>query len=96
MNRADFENELKQRAIRLLLCRAGGRYTMFEAGQLYQTCLLLGMPDSRHGAIGEQEKNWEAFVSSCMDEKAAKNMLKSLLSLGKNQTNSQSLKTEVE
>jgi hypothetical protein len=84
MNRLDFEKELKTRAIRLLLMRAGGRYMMFEAGQLYQTCLLLGMKDGRPGKLGEQEHNWEQIVAHCFSEKEAKQKLKELLNSDQN------------
>ena len=57
MNRLDFEKPLKEKAIRLLRVRAGGRFTMFEAEQLYEICLALGMVDNRPGAIGFQENN---------------------------------------
>lgn len=80
MNRADFEKELKQNAINLLRVRAGNRFDTFEAGQLYQICLLLGMKDYR---TYDQETNWRKYVCSCPDEKTAKKVLKLLLSLGK-------------
>lgn len=82
MNRADFEKQQKAKAIRLLRLRAGGRYDTFEAGQLYEICLNLGMNDSRTGKIGEQEHFWEETVCSCVTEKQAREKLKELLSLG--------------
>lgn len=81
MNRLAFEKPLKEKAIRLLQRRAGGRYTMFEAGQLYEICLALGMTEKRTGAIGFQENNWESLVCSCLTEKEAKQKLKSLLTI---------------
>lgn len=75
-----FERKLAEKAIRLLQCRAGGRYTMFEAGLLYQTCLLLGLKDSRPGKIGEQELSWEKLVGSCSSEAEAKTALLKILS----------------
>src|SRR4030042_1543867 len=36
---------LEERAVRLLMLRAGGRYRMFEAGQLYECLRLLGMAE---------------------------------------------------
>jgi hypothetical protein len=80
MNRLDFEKPLKEKAIRLIQKRAGGRFTMFEAGMLYQICLELGYPDCRPGGIGWQEKFWENTISSCLTEKEAKQKLKMLLS----------------
>ena len=80
MNRLDFEKPLKEKAIRLLQMRAGGRYTSFEAGQLYEICLALGMEDSRPGKMGEQEVYWNETVCSCLNEKTAKIKLKQLLS----------------
>jgi hypothetical protein len=77
----DIEQELVQKAIRLLQCRAGGRYSMFEAGLLYQTCLVLGLEDSRPGKIGEQELAWESLVGSCSTEKEALQKLKMVLSI---------------
>lgn len=79
LNRLDFEKPLKEKAVRLLQLRAGGRFTMFEAGMLFQICLELGYPDCRPGGIGWQEKYWESLVSSCLNEKDAKKKLKELL-----------------
>jgi hypothetical protein len=80
MNRVEFEKPLKEKAIRLLQIRAGGRYSTFEAGQLYEVCLALGMEDSRSGKMGEQEAYWNETVCSCFDEKVARKKLKQLLS----------------
>jgi len=63
----------------LLQFRAGGRYTNFEAGMLYQICLDLGMKDSRPGKIGDQEKYWEQLVCSCVTELEARETLDKLL-----------------
>jgi hypothetical protein len=75
----DFESELRQKAVRLLQCRAGGRLSMFEAGMLYQICLTLGLEDSRHGKMLEQENYWNDVVLSCSGEDEAKIALESLL-----------------
>jgi hypothetical protein len=79
MNRLTFEKPLKEKAVRLLQVRAGGRFRMFEAGMLFQICIELGYPDCRPGAIGWQEKYWESLVGSCLTEKIAKQKLKALL-----------------
>lgn len=79
MNRQEFEKPLKEKAIRLLQCRAGGRYTDFEAGMLYQICLDLGLADSRPGKIGAQEDYWTGLILSCRTEKEAKEVLSKLL-----------------
>lgn len=73
------KKELKARAFQLLQFRAGGRYTNFEAGMLYQICLELGMKDSREGKIGEQEQYWEQLVCSCITELEARQTLEKLL-----------------
>ena len=73
------QKDLRERAIRLLQHRAGGRYTMFEAGMLYQICLSLGMKDSREGGIGEQEKQWEKLTNSCFTSEEAKEKLEKVL-----------------
>lgn len=72
-------DDLQAQAIRLLQLRAGGRYTLFEAGQLYQICLVLGIEDSRRGSIGNQENYWESQVCSCHSEEEAKTKLAYLL-----------------
>ncbi len=77
--RFDYEQELRQHAIRLLQCRAGGRLSMFEAGLLYQICLDLGMEDSRPGKMCEQEDHWNQIVLSCHTEEEAKEALEKLL-----------------
>lgn len=76
MNRVNFEKPLKEKAVRLLHLRAGGRYSMFEAGQLYEICLALGMADSRPK---RQELLWDDIVGSCLTEKEAKQKLKMLI-----------------
>ena len=73
------EKELRERALRLLQMRAGGRYTNFEAGMLYQTCLCLGMKDERKGKIGAQEVYWEGIVCSCFGYEEALLVLEQLL-----------------
>ncbi|MCW4015094.1 MAG: hypothetical protein NWF06_01870 [Candidatus Bathyarchaeota archaeon] len=73
------EAKLRQRALRLLQMRAGGRYTSFEAGMLYQLCLDLGMKDERKGGIGAQERYWEGIVCSCFGDDEAKETLEKLL-----------------
>ncbi len=73
------EEELREKAIRLLQMRAGGRYTSFEAGMLYQICLDLGMKDERKGCIGAQETYWEQIVCSCWGEQEASEALEKLL-----------------
>lgn len=73
------EKQERQSAIRLLVCRAGGRLNMFEAGMLYQKCLLLGLEDSRVGRHHEQEKHWQSLVLSCMTMKEAEQKLKEIL-----------------
>lgn len=75
----EHEKELRERAIRLLQCRAGGRLSMFEAGLLYQICLELGMKDERKGKIMEQEEYWNEVVLSCRTELEAKQTLEKLL-----------------
>jgi hypothetical protein len=73
------ETELRERAIRLLHMRAGGRYTSFESGMLYQICLDLGMKDERKGGIGAQERYWEQIVCSCWTDQEANEVLDKLL-----------------
>ena len=73
------KKQLRERALRLLQMRAGGRYTNFEAGELYQICLCLGMKDYRPGPIGAQEKYWEQIVCSCWGDLEASQALEKLL-----------------
>jgi hypothetical protein len=80
MNRLDYEKQLKEKAVRLIQIRDGGRYEMFEAGQLYEICLALGMEDTRTGKIGEQEKFWCNIVGFISSEKEARKTLKYILS----------------
>lgn len=77
-----FEKELKEHAVRLLQCRAGGRLSMFEAGMLYNICLCLGMKDSRWKNVCEQEEYWRNIVGSCDTEADAKKALAKLLKNG--------------
>jgi len=74
-----FEEELREKALRLLQMRAGGRLSMFEAGQLYEICLMLGMKDGRPGKMLEQEEYWNQIVLSCLTEDGAKQALEKLL-----------------
>lgn len=76
-----FEAELRKHILDLLQMRAGGRYTIFEAGMMYQSCLTLGLKNSRLG-IGEQENYWESLVTSCRSREAAEAKLREILSEG--------------
>lgn len=71
--------QLVEKAIRLLQMRAGGRYTTFESGMLYQICLDLGMKDERKGGVGKQEEYWEQIICSCWGAEQAGEALKNLL-----------------
>ncbi|MDI9576806.1 MAG: hypothetical protein QM398_01545 [Thermoproteota archaeon] len=73
------EKQLKERAVKLLLHRAGGRASCFEGGLLYHICLMLGMKEKREGKMFEQEKYWEEIVLSCDTETEAKQALKTLI-----------------
>lgn len=94
--RSDFEDELRQQAIRLLQVRAGGRLSMFEAGLLYQICLVLGLEDSRAGKMFEQEEYWNEVVLSCTTEEEAKEILDALLKGEKVKTRNEKIVREKE
>lgn len=51
------KRQLRKRAIRLLMLRAGGRYRLFETGMLYHCLVLLGMHEyTRHKQVDELEE----------------------------------------
>jgi hypothetical protein len=70
------KQKLQEKAIRLLMLRAGGRYRMFEAGMLYQCLVLLGMQEfTRH----EQVNTLEKTTCHYLHESDAKKQLEELL-----------------
>jgi len=70
------KQKLQEKAIRLLMLRAGGSYRMFEAGMLYQCLVLLGMQEfTRH----EQVNTLEKTTCHYLHESDAKKQLEELL-----------------
>jgi len=70
------KQKLKEKAIRLLQIRAGGRYRMFEAGMLYQCLVLLGMQEyTRHKQVDALVK----ITCHYFHESDAKKQLEELL-----------------
>jgi len=74
--RGSLKQKLQEKAIRLLMLRAGGSYRMFEAGMLYQCLVLLGMQEfTRH----EQVNTLEKTTCHYLHESDAKKQLEELL-----------------
>lgn len=72
----ELKQKLRDKCVRLLMLRAGGRYKMFEAGMLYQCLLLLGMKEySRHKQVDALEK----ITCHFFHENDAKKQLEELL-----------------
>ena len=70
------KRQLRNRAIRLLMLRAGGRYRLFEAGMLYHCLVLLGMHEyTRH----EQASELERITCHYLNESDAEEQLTKLL-----------------
>ena len=74
-----YEKQLRERAIKLLQMRAGGRLSSFESGMLYHICLSLGMEDTRWSKMFKQEEYWNAIIGSCHTSDEAKEALSKLL-----------------
>lgn len=69
--------EIRRRAIRTLMLRAGGRYRVFEAGMLYQMLLDLGM--KKEFTTHKQVDDLIEVTCRFFHEVEAKEMLDSLL-----------------
>jgi hypothetical protein len=70
------KRELRKKAIRLLMLRAGGRYRLFEAGMLYHCLVLLGMHEyTKHEQVNQLEK----ITCHYLHESEAKEVITKLL-----------------
>lgn len=71
-----FKKELRERAIRLLQIRAGGRYRLFEAGMLYHCLVLLGMHEyTTHEQVQQLERITCHYVKRTDAEKQLSKLL---------------------
>ena len=72
-----FRKTLKDRAVRLLMMRAGGRYRLFEAGMLYHCLVLLGMHEfTTLKEVDELEKVTCHFLRESGAQKYLERLLK--------------------